>query len=385
MAKNNTNRHYSLRKLKTGTASVAVALTVLGTGLVAGQTVKADARSDARSVNGEFPRHVKLKNEIENLLDQVTQLYTKHNSNYQQYNAQAGRLDLRQKAEYLKGLNDWAERLLQELNGEDVKKVLGKVAFEKDDLEKEVKELKEKIDKKEKEYQDLDKDFDLAKQGYVLSDKRHQQELEEKEKKVTEATAKVGQISEELETVKQKVESTMQDLTEKQNRVSQLEQELATTKQNAKEDFELAALANAADKQKLEAKIADLETKLKEAKEDFELAALGHQHAHNEYQAKLAEKDDQIKQLEEQKQILDASRKGTARDLEAVRQAKKATEAELNNLKAELAKVTEQKQILDASRKGTARDLEVVRQAKAQVEAALKQLEEQNRISEASR
>ncbi|MDT1887924.1 M protein, serotype 24, partial [Acinetobacter baumannii] len=123
-----------------------VALTVLGTGLVAGQTVKADARS----VNGEFPRHVKLKNEIENLLDQVTQLYTKHNSNYQQYNAQAGRLDLRQKAEYLKGLNDWAERLLQELNGEDVKKVLGKVAFEKDDLEKEVKQLKEKIDKKEK-------------------------------------------------------------------------------------------------------------------------------------------------------------------------------------------------------------------------------------------
>ncbi|HER5276607.1 TPA: YSIRK-type signal peptide-containing protein, partial [Streptococcus pyogenes MGAS9934] len=229
MAKNNTNRHYSLRKLKTGTVSVAVALTVLGTGLVAGQTVKADARS----VNGEFPRHVKLKNEIENLLDQVTQLYTKHNSNYQQYNAQAGRLDLRQKAEYLKDLNDWAERLLQELNGEDVKKVLGKVAFEKDDLEKEVKELKEKIDKKEKEYQDLDKDFDLAKQGYVLSDKRHQQELEEKEKKVTEATAKVGQISEELETVKQKVESTMQDLTEKQNRVSQLEQELATTKQNA--------------------------------------------------------------------------------------------------------------------------------------------------------
>ncbi|TYK91408.1 M protein, serotype 24, partial [Streptococcus pyogenes] len=126
--------------------------------------------------------------------------------------------DLRQKAEYLKSLNDWAERLLQELNGEDVKKGLGKVAFEKDDLEKEVKELKEKIDKKEKEYQDLDKYFDLDKQGYVLSDKRHQQELEEKEKKVTEAAAKVGQICEELETVKQKVESTMQDLTEKQNR-----------------------------------------------------------------------------------------------------------------------------------------------------------------------
>ncbi|HFX3990257.1 TPA: YSIRK-type signal peptide-containing protein, partial [Streptococcus pyogenes] len=34
MAKNNTNRHYSLRKLKKGTASVAVALSVIGAGLV---------------------------------------------------------------------------------------------------------------------------------------------------------------------------------------------------------------------------------------------------------------------------------------------------------------------------------------------------------------
>lgn len=43
MARKNTNKHYSLRKLKTGTASVAVALTVVGAGLVAGQTVKADS------------------------------------------------------------------------------------------------------------------------------------------------------------------------------------------------------------------------------------------------------------------------------------------------------------------------------------------------------
>ncbi|HEP6512374.1 TPA: YSIRK-type signal peptide-containing protein, partial [Streptococcus pyogenes] len=32
MSKRNPNKLYSLRKLKTGTASVAVALTVLGTG-----------------------------------------------------------------------------------------------------------------------------------------------------------------------------------------------------------------------------------------------------------------------------------------------------------------------------------------------------------------
>ncbi len=44
MARKNTNKQYSLRKLKTGTASVAVALTVLGAGLAVNQTeVKAES------------------------------------------------------------------------------------------------------------------------------------------------------------------------------------------------------------------------------------------------------------------------------------------------------------------------------------------------------
>lgn len=42
MSTRNPNKHYSLRKLKTGTASVAVALTVLGTGLANTTDVKAD-------------------------------------------------------------------------------------------------------------------------------------------------------------------------------------------------------------------------------------------------------------------------------------------------------------------------------------------------------
>lgn len=41
MARENTNKHYSLRKLKKGTASVAVALTVLGAGLITENTVLA--------------------------------------------------------------------------------------------------------------------------------------------------------------------------------------------------------------------------------------------------------------------------------------------------------------------------------------------------------
>lgn len=41
MVRKDTNRHYSLRKLKTGTTSVAVALTVLGAGFANQTEVKA--------------------------------------------------------------------------------------------------------------------------------------------------------------------------------------------------------------------------------------------------------------------------------------------------------------------------------------------------------
>lgn len=54
MARENTNKHYSLRKLKTGTASVAVALTVVGAGLASQTEVKA----------AEHPRYVAARGEV---------------------------------------------------------------------------------------------------------------------------------------------------------------------------------------------------------------------------------------------------------------------------------------------------------------------------------
>lgn len=57
MSKRNPNKHYSLRKLKTGTASVAVALTVLGTGLANTTDVKADLSTQ------ENPRVTKARRE----------------------------------------------------------------------------------------------------------------------------------------------------------------------------------------------------------------------------------------------------------------------------------------------------------------------------------
>ncbi|MGT0971236.1 YSIRK-type signal peptide-containing protein, partial [Streptococcus pyogenes] len=49
MVRKDTNRHYSLRKLKKGTASVAVALTVVGAGLASQTEVKANRADDARN------------------------------------------------------------------------------------------------------------------------------------------------------------------------------------------------------------------------------------------------------------------------------------------------------------------------------------------------
>lgn len=54
MARNNMNRHYSFRKLKTGTASVAVALTVLGAGFTNQTEVKANDDGRSRDVTEEF-------------------------------------------------------------------------------------------------------------------------------------------------------------------------------------------------------------------------------------------------------------------------------------------------------------------------------------------
>ncbi|HGN4141659.1 TPA: YSIRK-type signal peptide-containing protein, partial [Streptococcus pyogenes] len=73
MAKNNTNRHYSLRKLKTGTASVAVALTVLGAGFANQTEVKANGDGNPREViedlaaNNPAIQNIRLRHENKDL------------------------------------------------------------------------------------------------------------------------------------------------------------------------------------------------------------------------------------------------------------------------------------------------------------------------------
>lgn len=70
--KNNTNKQYSLRKLKKGTASVAVALAVLGAGVATSQTVKADNKKKLESsLQKEEKRFLRISDAITVLEDQT--------------------------------------------------------------------------------------------------------------------------------------------------------------------------------------------------------------------------------------------------------------------------------------------------------------------------
>ncbi|VHK63682.1 YSIRK-type signal peptide-containing protein [Streptococcus pyogenes] len=85
MTRQQTKKNYSLRKLKTGTASVAVALTVLGAGFANQTEVKAD-NNNSVSVKNE-KNEAKLYDEITNLeeerrkhLDRIEELEAKEKS-----------------------------------------------------------------------------------------------------------------------------------------------------------------------------------------------------------------------------------------------------------------------------------------------------------------
>ncbi|HHK1865578.1 TPA: YSIRK-type signal peptide-containing protein, partial [Streptococcus pyogenes] len=65
MARQQTKKNYSLRKLKTGTASVAVALTVLGAGFANQTEVRADqaASTGVETLKNEEPKYRALRGE----------------------------------------------------------------------------------------------------------------------------------------------------------------------------------------------------------------------------------------------------------------------------------------------------------------------------------
>ncbi|HHJ7263239.1 TPA: YSIRK-type signal peptide-containing protein, partial [Streptococcus pyogenes] len=140
MVRKDTNRQYSLRKLKKGTASVAVALTVVGAGLASQTEVKADQPVDhhryteannavlqgrtvsARALLHEINKNGQLRSENEEL-----------------------KADLQKKEQELKNLND------------DVKKLNDEVALERLKNERHVHDEEVELERLKNERHDHDK------------------------------------------------------------------------------------------------------------------------------------------------------------------------------------------------------------------------------------
>ncbi|ASO69124.1 M protein, serotype emm111 [Streptococcus pyogenes] len=141
MVRKDTNRYYSLRKLKKGTASVAVALTVVGAGLASQTEVKAEDHWRAESARNQV----------------------------------LGRSTVTAPAHFWENQRREIEKLKGEID--QLKLLLGKSNFDNDDLKERLKDLSDEKQKIQQELENKQKDYQLAVDGHANTVKRHEAEI----------------------------------------------------------------------------------------------------------------------------------------------------------------------------------------------------------------
>ncbi|HFN2951311.1 TPA: YSIRK-type signal peptide-containing protein, partial [Streptococcus pyogenes] len=174
MARQQTKKNYSLRKLKTGTASVAVALTVLGAGFANQTEVRADQAASGTSVNNGASKSVESF----------------------KYDALRGEnADLRNvNAKYLEKINAEEEKNKKlEATNKELNENYYKLQDGIDALEKEKEDLKTTLAKTTKENEiseasrkGLSRDLEASRAAKKELEAKHQK-LEAENKKLTEA------------------------------------------------------------------------------------------------------------------------------------------------------------------------------------------------------
>lgn len=339
MARKNTNKQYSLRKLKTGTASVAVALTVVGAGLASQTEVKAEVN---------HPNYTAARNEV------LRDLYVSGN------------------------IWEWQNQRIKELQS-----LLGKTNLDNIELENRLKEeklrsekgLKDLSDKNQKIQEELEnkkKDYQLAVDGHANTVKRYKAEI-----------AKLDEIiKKQSETIEKEV-ADYNSLFDKMKVVND-------SYQNTKREYDLIEEElgkKLKENQDLEEKLKDKEFYLGETLRyinelDLKLGQLNIDNIdlkHElEQEKQKAEADRQTLEaekakLEEEKQISDASRQSLRRDLDASREAKKQVEKALEEANSKLAALEKLNKELEESKKLTEKEKAEL-QAKFEAEAkALKE------------
>ncbi|HFP6037020.1 TPA: M protein [Streptococcus pyogenes] len=300
MVRKDTNRHYSLRKLKKGTASVAVALTVVGAGLASQTEVKANRADDARNevLRGNLARAELWYRQIQ----ENDQLKLEN---------KGLKTDLREKEEELQGLKDDVEKLTADAELQRLKNE----RHEEAELER-LKSERHDHDKKEAERKALE-DKLADKQEHLNGALRY---INEKEAERKEKEAEQKKLKEEKQISDASRQGLRRDLDASREAKKQVEKGLANLTaelDKVKEEKQISDASRQGLRRDLDAS--------REAKKQVEKAL-------EEANSKLAALEKLNKELEESKKLTEKEK--------AELQAK--LEAEAKALKEQLAKQAEE-------------------------------------------
>ncbi|HEQ9314332.1 TPA: M protein [Streptococcus pyogenes] len=288
MVRKDTNRHYSLRKLKKGTASVAVALTVVGAGLASQTEVKAHQLADAARrevLKGEtVPAHLWYyqKEENDKLKSANEELET----------------TLQKKEQELKGLKGDVEKLKDEVALERLKNE----RHDHDEEEAERKALEDKLADKQ-EHLDGALRYINEKEAERKEKEAEQKKLKE-EKQISDASRQgLRRDLDASREAKKQVEKDLANLTAELGKVKEEKQISDASRQGLRRDLDASREAKKQVEKALEeanSKLAALEKLNKELEESKKLT----EKEKAELQAKLeaeakALKEQLAKQAEE--------------------------------------------------------------------------------------
>ncbi|HER9856998.1 TPA: M-related protein Mrp [Streptococcus pyogenes] len=344
MSKRNPNKHYSLRKLKTGTASVAVALTVLGTGLANTTDVKAENRTP-RFTAEEFKKA--REKVIKEMFDDYTGATSRYYSNgYKRMNpSQLSNLmqgmyrETLQKKEELdtlsQALTDTIEKKIESENA--YKKELGQLKAE---AEAEAQKALDALNNKNKQISDLTNENAQLKEaieGYVQTIQNASREIAAKQQELAAAKSQLEAKNAEIEALKQQDASKTEEIAKLQSEAATLENLLGSAKHELTE-LQAKLDTATAEKAKLESQVTTLENLLGSAKREL-----------TDLQAKLDTANAEKEKLQSQAAALEKQLEATKKELAdlqaklaATNQEKEKLEAEAKALKEQLAKQAEE-------------------------------------------
>ncbi|ABF38760.1 TPA: M-related protein Mrp [Streptococcus pyogenes] len=307
MSKRNPNKLYSLRKLKTGTASVAVALTVLGTGLANTTDVKAESR------RYQAPPRVLLQGKEANKVFEERKALEKQ----------------------ARDLGDTINHMSQTISEQS-----RKIAALKSEAELKNQQALEALNNKNKQISDLTNENAQLKEaieGYVQTIQNASREIAAKQQELAAAKSQLEAKNAEIEALKQQDASKTEEIAKLQSEAATLENLLGSAK---RELTELQAKLDTAtaEKAKLESQVTTLENLLGSAKREL-----------TDLQAKLDAANAEKEKLQSQAATLEKQLEATKKELAdlqaklaATNQEKEKLEAEAKALKEQLAKQAEE-------------------------------------------